>query len=245
MRSPTAALISGATNTITNGLNQVSILVINNVTAANACSYQLVVTNSWNGQPVNTNISSTAVIRIASPPVASSYAGAVVSPGYNAVAYWPLNETTDPSTTQVTAFDIVGGFNGYYGSLAQDGGPNAMLAALGNPSYVAPVRGPSTAGYTGLPATAYANINSLNVNTVITVPASPAMPTNNTNMSIVLWFYVNPTATAGLNAYPNVYCDLLMEAGGYLGCHRKQRHTVHRKQRHHQRRDRRPPSSGL
>jgi hypothetical protein len=210
-----SSAISGATNTVTNGLNQVAILVISNVTAANSCSYRLVVTNSWNGLPVNTIYSSTAVIQIASAPAASSYAGVVVSPGYNAVSYWPLNETTDPSTTQVTAFDIVGGFNGYYGYLAQDGGPNAALA--GNAGYVAPVQGPARAGYTGLPATAYANINSYNVNTVITVPASAAMPTNNTNMSIVLWFYVNPTATAGLNAYPNVYCDLLMEVGGYLG----------------------------
>jgi hypothetical protein len=206
--------ISGAANTVTNGLNQVGTLVISNVTAANAGSYRLVVTNSWNGQPVNTTYSSTSVISIIAPPLASSYAGVVTSPGYNAVAFYPLTETTDPSTTTVTAFDIVGGFNGTYGYLAQDGGPNAALA--GNANYFAPIRGPATAGYTGLPATAFASINNYNLATIISVPNSPSIATNNTNMSMVLWFDVYPSSTANTTTYPNGYADLMNSDTGYL-----------------------------
>jgi hypothetical protein len=211
-------VISGATNTVTNGVNQIGSLVISTVSAANACSYALVMTNSWNGGAVNVSTSATAVVQIIAAPAASSFAGTLLQPGYNAVAYWPLGETGDPSAAQVTAFDIVGGFNGTYGYYAQDGSANAALSALtGGTAGNSGVVGPGAIGYTGLPSTAYASINALNAGTLITVPSSPSFPTNNTNVSIILWFNVNPTTTAGLTAYPNGYCDLFMSINGYLG----------------------------
>ena len=52
---------------------------------------------------------------------APSFAGVVTNAAFGAVAYWPLNETADPSVGGVAAFDAVGGFNGFYGTNAANG----------------------------------------------------------------------------------------------------------------------------
>ena len=96
--------IAGATN---------SSLTISNVTAANAGSYQLFVTNS-----IGYAYSSVAVLTVITL-AASSYASAVLANG--PLAFWQLNETNNPAVGGVVAYDYVGGFNGVYQTGARNG----------------------------------------------------------------------------------------------------------------------------
>ena len=74
------------------------------------------------------------------------------------VAYWRLNETTDPTTGAAIAYDYWGGFNGTYGVAAANG-------ATG-------IHGPAGAGFPGFETTNY-SLGTLNgtPNAYVTVPA--------------------------------------------------------------------------
>jgi hypothetical protein len=96
--------ITGATNTT---------LTIDNITSANAGSYQLFVTN-----PVGPVGSSVATLTVVSP-VANSYDAAVLAD--NPLAYWKLNETSNPANGGVVAYEYVNGNNGVYQTAAQNG----------------------------------------------------------------------------------------------------------------------------
>jgi hypothetical protein len=95
--------ISGATS---------DALSLQNITAADAGDYSLLVTG-----PGASITSSIATLKIA--PLSSATSEAAVISAHP-VAYWRLNETTDPSTGNVVANDYVGGFNGSYGTAAHD-----------------------------------------------------------------------------------------------------------------------------
>lgn len=97
--------ISGVTGTT---------LTISNLIAGDATNYLLKASNAGG----STN-SSTAELVVLSAPVSGSYDSAVLAD--NPVAYYPLNETTDPSTGTAVAFDLVGGLNGIYGSSMLNG----------------------------------------------------------------------------------------------------------------------------
>jgi hypothetical protein len=200
------ANISGSCTTNTNSLNLYSTLTVSNVSSADVGSYRLIITNSYDG--LNTYAATSGVATLAlitTQPAANSFAAAVLAtPGV--VAYWPLNETGDPSTGAVEAYDLVGGFNGLYGVNAQDGGLNSVLKAAGGPNYFSPVPGPSSV-FTGFPA----NTNSLGslqntlANTFVTTLSSPTFPTNgapgwHTNITIVAWInpQTNEVANTGL-----------------------------------------------
>ncbi len=95
--------ISGATNTT---------LTITGVTAEDAGSYTLVVTN-----PKGSATSQAAALTVVTP--VSNYEKAVLAA--NPLAYWRLNEKADPSTGTAVAADYWGGFSGTYGAGAQNG----------------------------------------------------------------------------------------------------------------------------
>jgi len=83
----------------------------------------LVATNTGNYKVVVTNASGSATSSVATltvqPHSSSTYEAAVLS--LNPLAYWRLNETGDPSTGTVVAYDYVGGYDGTYGTNAQNG----------------------------------------------------------------------------------------------------------------------------
>ena len=200
-------VISGATSTVSSGLNQTASVSIV-LTSATAGAYRVVYTNAG-----GSTISVASVVSAYVPQPGGFAATAAGIPGL--VALWPLNEQVDPSLGGVIAYDVIGGFNGVYGTNAQDGTGNAglpgVLSTLGlGADYISPVQGPGAVGMTGLPSTAFAPINNLQ-QTVITVPEAPTIPANNTNMSIILWFNYNGTTLA------DNYCDLFMEISGSMG----------------------------
>jgi hypothetical protein len=110
-------ITASATNNLTDGGDisgsKTATLSISNVASADVGSYQLVVSNS-----VGTTLSSNATLTVVTP-VPGSYEAAVVQ--YQPLAYWPLNETNDPSTGTAVAFEYVSFFNGTYGVTGQNG----------------------------------------------------------------------------------------------------------------------------
>ncbi len=89
-------------------------LNITNLTAANAASYEVVVSNSA-GAVTSTPPATLTVIT----PTPGSYEEAVTAA--NPIAYYRLNSTNDPSSGTEPALDIWGGHNGVYASAAQNG----------------------------------------------------------------------------------------------------------------------------
>ena len=189
-----AGHISG-TNAALSGTVQQGTLVISNVTVADNASYQLIVSNS-----VGSVTSSVVSLSVITGPAANTFAAAAIYTNH-AVAFWPLNETADPSTGTVTAWDIAGGNNGTYGTNAQDGGPNAWIAANNSQYNFSPVPGPAAAGLVGFASGgALGSLQNVLPATYVTTTASPAFPINNTNVSMVAWIYpkTNLSNHAGL-----------------------------------------------
>jgi len=77
-------------------------------------TYVFIVTNSPNGTTINSAATAPATISFISP-AANSFAAAVTNPALGALAFWPLNETGDPSSGTIVAYDWVGQHNGWYG----------------------------------------------------------------------------------------------------------------------------------
>ena len=181
-----AEFVSGATAAPNGNLDIVGTLVISNFTAADYGSYQFVITNSLNGTTINTVSSAAATLSALAAPAANTFAAAVLTPGFGAVAFWPLNETNDPSTGTAEAYDIVGGFNGLYGVNANNGGGNHLDG-------FAAVPGPAAAGLSGFAAGgALGSLQNSLANTFVTTLASPTLAAagNPTNLTIVAW--INP-----------------------------------------------------
>lgn len=93
-------------------------LAFDNLTAANAGNYDVVITS-----PGGTITSSNAVLAVISPD-SDSYEAAVIA--LQPYSYWRLNETTD-----IVANDYFGGRNGTYGTATQMGVPGVL-----NPPFV-------------------------------------------------------------------------------------------------------------
>jgi hypothetical protein len=161
--------ISGATTATLN---------IANVSATDIGNYSVIVSNAS-----GVVVSALAPLAVIAPPAAGSYAEKIFT--NNPVAYWRLNETGDPSTNNSPAYDSVGGFNGIYGAVAQNGftgiaGPRtpefpgfesgnlAMQTAFGNP-----------AAATGIPyPSAY-----------ITWAVAPPLNLNTNTVTMCAWIY--------------------------------------------------------
>jgi hypothetical protein len=88
-------------------------LTLSNIAAANAGNYTLVASNS------SGSVTSSVAALTVEPRTSAAYEAAVLS--LNPLAYWRLNETNDPSSGTVIAYDYVGGYNGTYGTNAQNG----------------------------------------------------------------------------------------------------------------------------
>jgi len=209
------------------GANLTLGITITNYQAQDSGSYRLVITN-LNGLNATTLFATSTVATLKFYSIsANTFISAVTNSAFGAVAYWPLNETIDPSTGGVTAYEVIGGYNGTYQTNAQDGAANAgLLAQLGSTAnaldYVSPVPGPASAavfGYAGLPATAYSSINGLLNQTLVTTAASPTFPAGGTNATFVMWIYPNASMAAPgvyLAGAPN-YADLVSEVNGEFG----------------------------
>ncbi len=90
-------------------------LTITNVAAANAGNYTVVLTNSSAQSPVVV-----AVLTVLSRP--TGYSNVVVTA--HPAAFYELNETDDPASGGLTAYDYMGGHNGVYGTGVANGNPN-------------------------------------------------------------------------------------------------------------------------
>jgi len=144
-------------------------LTITNVSAANVGSYQVVVSNASGAIT-----SSVAAFRLVSPSSTSTltYENAVLQA--NPVAYWPLNETGDPTTGTLLAYDTWGGFNGLYGVAVTNDVP-----------------GPGPGGYSVFASADTAAL--LTSNTANCYVTAPALNLNTNTVTIACW--VNATQT--------------------------------------------------
>jgi len=102
---------NNVTNAIPGATN--ATLSISDVTAANAGSYQLLVTNGIGA--TNSSVATLAIIT----PKPGSYESAVLANG--PLLYWKLNETNNPAGGGVVAYDYVNGYNGIYQTGVQNG----------------------------------------------------------------------------------------------------------------------------
>ncbi len=164
--------ISGAT---TANLN------IANVSSADAGGYSVVVSNA------SGVVTSTVAPLTITSPAAGSYAEKIATSA--PVAYWRLNETGDPSTNNSPAYDVIGGFNAVYGSLAQNGF-NGIV-------------GPRPAGFPSFEAGNSALQTIRNVTTPIPYPSSyvswavgPALNLNTNTVTVCAWIYPTANQTA-------------------------------------------------
>ena len=180
------------------GTLQVGLLQFTGFLNSDAGSYELVVTNAGG------SATSSVVTINAYNAVAGSFPALAASAGYGAMALWPLDEIVDPSTgisgSAAVAFDVVGGYNGTYGTNADNGGGNAAYT-------FAPVPGPGST-LPGLPTAGALGVTNLAIysNSFVTIPISPTFPVGTTNATIVGWFYPSSTAqnnAAGIFIAPN------------------------------------------
>lgn len=97
-------------------------LVINNVSAGDATSYNVVVSNA-----VSAVTSDSDMLTLITP--SGSYETAVVAA--NPVAFYQFNETGDPASYGLVALDNAGGFNGIYGNAVENGNSKYNIAGPG------------------------------------------------------------------------------------------------------------------
>ena len=192
--------VSGGTAATVVGGQVFGALQFTNLSANDVGSYRLIVNNSAGS--VTSSVTVLSLVPAGEEPLPGSFASQVIKPALGAVAFWPLNETGDPSTgiggPPVIAYDVVGGFNGVYGTNADNGGGNALNS-------FAAVQGPGPAGFTGFPTAAGYNgalgsLQGWRANTYVVAsntpifqglngPAGMAVP-NSTNATLVAW--INP-----------------------------------------------------
>jgi hypothetical protein len=164
-----------ATNNLTDGGNiygaTTTTLTISNATAANAGSYQLVVTNS-----VGTAVSSNAALVFVTP-AAGSYEAAVLQ--YNPFAYWPLNETNpDPTNGGAFALEYINEYTGTYQIGANDGFNGVV--------------GPESPAFPGFPAVNTALETFINTKSCYVSASAGSLIA--TNLTYTMW--INPSGPA-------------------------------------------------
>ncbi len=194
-----STLTGSSTISTSTGATVNTTLSIANVSSGDAASYQVVITNSPVAGILNTVPGPTITVTVLPAPTANSFAAVALS--YSPVAFWPLNETVYPGNLNVPAFDVVGGYNGIYGV-------NSINGSQG-------IFGPESPTYSGFPNPNYAlETTPGEANTYVTTTATPTLPTNNTNVTMVAWVYptgnqanaagimfdrANGTTTAGID----------------------------------------------
>lgn len=153
-----------------------STLVLSNVQFSSAGTYSLSAVNSVGG-PVTTSSSALTILADPPPPAPNSYGALVLS--NQPVAYYRFNETNDPSTGVLPAYDSSGnGFYGLYGQNSQNG-YNGIV-------------GPEPTNFPGFEATNWAlGTETELTNSWVTVPPLD-LNTNTKATTITAWIY--PTA---------------------------------------------------
>ena len=107
-------------------------LVLSNLQLTNAGIYSVTANNSVGG-PIYSSSSTLTVLADPAPPAPGSYGTLILS--YHPLAFWPLNETNDPSSGHLPAYDASGNqVFGVYGQNCQNGfngiqGPQAPAYA--------------------------------------------------------------------------------------------------------------------
>jgi hypothetical protein len=91
-----------------------NLLVLTNAAAYDGSQFQAVVSN-----PAGNTTSGAATLTVVPVPPTSGSAGLAVK-SLSPVAYWPLNETNDPSTGLAGVYDAAGTFDGAYMAAAQN-----------------------------------------------------------------------------------------------------------------------------
>jgi hypothetical protein len=159
-------------------------LTVSNVVAADGDV--VYVLQAQNG--VSTTTSREARLYVQSPPIlptTNSFAGAVLTlTNNNLIGLWILNETNDPSTGLLTAYDASG--NGHSGTYANNT-RNAFNGVLGpQPPTVAGFAANQGAVQTGVGGTS-------DVNSIVNLP--PLNTTNGVATTICMW--INPSQNVG------------------------------------------------
>ena len=205
-------------NTLLSNTLEVGTLMFTNYQAGDNGSYRLVVSNSNAGQ---LQWVTSSVVSITNFTITSgTFAAALTNPALGTMAFWPLNETIDPSTGKtgpaVIAYDIIGGFNGVYGTNADNG--------AGNSFYSLPaLAGPGANGYPGLPAQGALGVTNSSVfsNSYVSVAMGPTFPSNGgntvpntTNATVIAWVF---TEAAGQAAYTGLI-DTANNGVDRVGC---------------------------
>jgi hypothetical protein len=177
--------ISSASNpTATNAT-----LVLTNLQVSNAGTYSVTARNSQGN--LSSGSSDLAVLPDPAQPASGTYGASVLSGG--PVAFWQLNETNDPSTGVLPAYDASGhNLDGVYGQNTENGfngitGPEAPALPGFATSTTAML---TTASITN----SWVNIPPLNLNT--------------NTVTISMWIYISPGGTAAASS------GLLMNRNG-------------------------------
>ena len=200
--SGNATVTTSVTNVGFSGASVGSSLALSGLTSSDLGAYRFIVTNAFTGNQVNSATSAVATITSV-VPAANSFASAVISNG--AVAYWPLDETVDPSTEKALAFDIIGGFNGWYGNNANDAAGNSK-------NFYAAIAGPSAPTYTGFPSNngTYGGMQNSRPYTYVVVSNTPTF-SGGPNVTMMAWIYpLNNPPSSG-----NGPAILMKRAGAY------------------------------
>jgi WD40 repeat protein len=193
------------------GATVTSTLTVSNYRSADVGSYVFIITNSANGTTVLSSASAVATLSFVGVQP-NSFAATVISNGYGAIAYYPLNETVDPSTGIAVAYELIGGANGIYAPAANNGAGNSAESGVGQTGW-GPVPGPGSgaAPLSGLPAQgALGSLENSFVDDYVVVPNGPTNTAsatgiaNSTNVTFVAWVYDNTfteTGQAGIVSY--------------------------------------------
>ncbi len=163
--SVTGSTIAGATN---------ATLTVSNLFAGDAGNYYVQVSNL--SGPVFSSTNPLTIIA----PIGNAYETALLAAG--PLAHYELDETADPSTNNTLAYDYVGGYNGIYGTVAQNGYDG--------------VQGPQPS--TGLPGFTSTNLAAsfgADANSVITLPPWNLSTDTNTWTGTTLAAWINPYGT--------------------------------------------------
>ncbi len=154
-------------------------LVLANLQLANAGSYSVVAQNSLGSLPSSS--SGLAVLTPPGPPADNTYGATILSE--NPVAYWRFNETGDPSSGVLPAYDASGNNNdGLYGLSVQNGF-----------NYVAGPQSPAFPGFEAANSGLFLqnSIGSEYVNV-------PPLNLNTNTVTISMW--INPAGTVAASS---------------------------------------------
>lgn len=178
-------VITGATS---------NLLTLTNALAYDGSQFQVVVSN-----PAGTATSGTATLTVMPVPPSSGSASVAVK-SLAPVAYWPLNETNDPSSGTVGVYDAAGTHDGTYLSLAQ----NAFDGVVG----VQPADGfPMFATNQGALQTA--------ANTDQSWATTPPLNLNTNTATIGMWIYPDGVQPSAVGLYVNRNAGTVAGLGYY------------------------------